>query len=671
MAHDFIIPVMGRSVAYDRGSGYFSILTLASLADGIVPFIKNNGRIRLITSVNLSQEDIKVIRSGLDIQQGAVLERLNQELMASIDEPFMTEKLDVITNMIAANRLTIKIAYMPTGGIYHEKIGFFKDSDGNIVYFTGSSNETYGGYKSNWESDFVISSWSVGAELIKTECNYFDNLWNDKIAHIKVLSFPEALKRKLFDIYKKSPDLDTAVDRFEEALIQTNGNIGPKKLHPYQQEAIRQFVANNYHHFFEMATGTGKTFTAVKAVEELHRHQQKLAVIVLVPQIDLQNQWLKAFKEVGLATYLFGGLAGTSTEDNFFNFTIDCFNKELTIGISTYDTFFSKLIQQIKNLPQHLMVIIDEAHNLSPNQINNLPERFQYRLGLSATPERYDVEQTDKIINYFTLGKVETYKYTIENAIESGFLSHYKYTPIFTFLDEEDFEQYQKFTKYIVFLQSQDPKDYNKIVDTMTQRSLIIKKANTKLNMLEHLVGDQNYNFQNSVVYCGQGKDDVTDKSIIDSVTQILAYKGKYKVSQFTSKTEDRTRVLTEFENGYFDVLVAIKCFDEGVDVPKLDKIYIMASDALNRQTIQRRGRVLRKCKETGKTIANIYDFVVLPPNDKKNTFGVRSLLRNELRRVTEYARLADNCENVTSQVDSILEKYHLDKESLDDESEG
>ena len=114
----------------------------------------------------------------------------------------------------------------------------------------------------------------------------------------------------------------------------------------------------------------------------------------------------------------------------------------------------------------------------------------------------------------------------------------------------------------------------------------------------------QLFDFKNSVVYCGHGKDYETDDSIIDSVTRILAVDGKYTVSQFTSKTINRAQVLDEFENENYGTLVAIKCFDEGVDVPKLDKIYIMASDALKRQTIQRRGRVLRTCAEAGKKVA-------------------------------------------------------------------
>ena len=141
-------------------------------------------------------------------------------------------------------------------------------------------------------------------------------------------------------------------------------------------------------------------------------------------------------------------------------------------------------------------------------------------------------------------------------------------------------------------------------------------------------------------------------------------------MSQFTSKTQNRKRVLYEFEQGYYDTLVAIKCFDEGVDVPKLDKIYIMASDGALRQTVQRRGRVLRKCKESGKTIAYIYDMVVLPPVEA-GTYGCDGLLKVELPRAKEYNRLALNKEENEMLFKNIEETYHVElSDNQDYESE-
>ena len=416
-----------------------------------------------------------------------------------------------------------------------------------------------------------------------------------------------------------------------------------------------------------------KTFTAIKSIIALHEQKEQLSAVVIVPQIDLQAQWAAAFEEEGIKPLLLGGYANANeTKYNFGAFIINSLSdNKLNVVIATYDTFFAKFIKQCAPIGKQAVFVVDEAHNLSPNQIRQLPNSFVYRLGLSATPERYSQQESDKIVNYFTRGKIETYKYTIDEAIENGFLSHYMYTPVFVNISDSDFISYQNYTKQVIVALNQEPVDEVLVKDILTKRSSVIKKSNSKLEKLEDMVRSQNgkkYNFKNSVVYCGHGKDYETEGSIIDSVTRILALEGHYSVSQFTSHTADRARVLREFEDENYDVLVAIKCFDEGVDVPKLDKIYIMASDALSRQTIQRRGRVLRTCTETGKRIAYIYDFVALPPISVTDGIGVSNLVVNEMKRAKEYARLADNKDDIMEEMISIMKMYGVNEEDLENE---
>ena len=218
---------------------------------------------------------------------------------------------------------------------------------------------------------------------------------------------------------------------------------------------------------------------------------------------------------------------------------------------------------------------------------------------------------------------------------------------------------------------NQDPIDNSKIKDILMKRSSIVKKSSNKIIKLREMVlgeTDRTYDFHNSVVYCGQGKDYETESSIINSVTEILAKDGGYTVSQFTSNTPDRSAVLREFEDENYDTIAAIKCFDEGVDVPKLDKIYIMASDALNRQTIQRRGRVLRTCKETGKKMAYIFDFVSLPPIEETGSVGSKNLVVNEMKRAREYARLADNEKDISTELNDVIAIYGATEEDFNNE---
>lgn len=658
--NNLIVPALRESHSYDRGSGYFTLDSLSELASGLIPFVRRGGRMRVITSVELNEHDVEVIQSGLELQEASVSDHIRAKILEAVTDTNVLLNLDLITNLIAIGQLTIKIAYMPDG-IYHEKIGIMADNDGNKLYFSGSANATVSGLKRNWESVVVLSSWWGDGEIISEQQVYFENLWRNHIDGIEVMDLPEAEKKLLLQKYKSSASVNDAIDRIaSSATVQQKRK---KTLYYYQQNAIDQFVANDCCHFFEMATGTGKTFTAVQAIVKAQSIYPDLSVVILVPQIDLQEQWKKALIDEHISPLLLGGYANANeTEYNFSAFLINAATGTTgNVAISTYDTFFSKYAKKCNAISSNKLIIVDEAHNLSPKQIKSLPLSFRFRLGLSATPERYDPEETRRIIGYFTREKIDTFKYTIEQAIDEGFLSHYLYHPLFVHISTDDFTTYQNYTKKLLYAMNEEPRDQQKIKDILTKRSSIVKKSNSKIDMLSGMIG--NYDFRNSVVYCGHGKDYETEESIIDTVTRILAVDGQYAVSQFTANTSDRSRVLSEFENEHFDVLVAIRCFDEGVDVPKLDKIFIMASDALSRQTIQRRGRVLRQCKATGKTIAHIHDFIVLPPEEMYEGMGVRSLVANELKRAFEYSRLADNQSEVDTKLNSICEMYGVVEE--------
>ena len=668
---EFFIPVIKSSVKYFRGTGFFNIESLLSLSDGLITYVKNGGSLKIITSVSMDFDDVKNICLGYASKNEKLENEILKEIENQLEEERELLKMDLITNLIAVDRIEIKVAYLPNGGIYHEKIGYFEDSNNNSIWFIGSNNETYSGKKKNIESFTVLKSWEGDDQEIKNEKNYFMSLWNNEEEGIEVVSFPDAAKKKLFKLYKKSDNCSESIAEIEKYYKRLNVS-NEKRLYKYQEEAIEQFITNKGCHFYAMATGTGKTFTAVKTIEKLNNmfKDKNLYVVVIVPQVDLQIQWQKELKEAGIVTYCFGGIASNKNlDDSFTDSIIECYNGKKIAVISTYDTFFSKLINNItakKNL--HRFIIVDEAHELSPNQIKKLPEGFKLRLGLSATPQRHNPNETEKIIEYFTKGSVEPFKYTIEQAIENGFLSRYEYYPLEVHLTEEEFNSYQSYTKKLAVLLNEEIRDLEKIKDVCNNRSLIVKKATNKISKLEDMILSKNYNFVNSVIYCGQGKDFDTEETIIDKVSKLMANIGKYRVSQFTSKTVDRKSVLEEFENGYYDSLIAIKCFDQGVDVPKLDKIYIMSSDTLERQTIQRRGRVLRKCKETGKKLAYIYDMVVLPPDGYEFELGASSLVVKELKRMTEYGRVAENKNSIEQICLELKYKYGVKEDSDDEE---
>lgn len=662
---NLLIPLLQHSLIYDRGTGFFTVDALSDLAKGIIPLIKKKAIIRIITSVELGEKEQILLTKGYQIAEETLKNKIIEDIDSYIENDSTKLNLDLITNLIAAGLLQIKVAYIPEGGIYHEKIGFFRDSENNIVCFIGSVNETYSGYKKNLESISLIKSWDSEEDKkeIQEQQKYFNDLWNDNNKSVRTYIFPEAAERKLINRFKKSNSVDEAILNYaSNASESINNEKKEKKLYPYQERAISYFCENNFCCFYEMATGTGKTFTSVKTILKLFEIKKSLFVVILVPQVDLQLQWEKALVEQNIKPYLFGGEASLDFNETLDRSIIDyCTTNQLVVSVCVYDTYFGKLSTSYTKLKGNKLIIVDEAHELSRNQINLLPKYFEYRLGLSATPERHNQSEIDDILFYFMQNKKETFKYTIEQAIEAGFLSKYEYHPIFIHFTDKEFTSFKSISKAISVEYNQPNPDKEKIKDLLNTRSRIIKKAENKIEKLKEMLSSGNqYNFKNSVIYCGQGKDS-NEIKIIDSVT-IALEKANLIAHQFTSETEDREKVLQEFENNFFDVLVAIKCFDQGVDVPKLDKIYIMASDSLKRQTIQRRGRVLRVCKETGKTLAYIYDMVVLPP-DLTDKVGGKSLILSEFRRVREYLRLSENKLQYKYYIENIEDKFDI-KES-------
>lgn len=661
---EFYVPSYYESIRLNRAAGYFSLYSLLLSIDGIIRFIRNKGQINIICSPDLSQSDAELIDACLSLDKEHITKSLIESIVGSLLSEDEIGQMDIICNMLSDGILKIKIAYMPLG-IFHEKFGIFIDSDHNMVYFNGSLNETKRALEYNHESIRVDWTWrSAEAKLIiENENAYFESLWNNQVNSVCVIDFPEAVKNELFNRYKRSETLITAIDNY----IQGNSSKkGKKNLYNFQEDAITQFFNNNGRHFYEMATGTGKTFTSIKTIERLRgQSEEKLFIVICVPQIDLQSQWERALNDEGFdKVYLFGGNGNdydrTISEASIAFHTED---KDV-VCVSVYDTFFAKVYQKIRNI-SNFFIIVDEAHNLTQGNINILKQlKPRYRLGLSATIERYHEEESLDIRRFFS--EEPPFHFGIEEAIENGFLSKYEYHPIFVHLTEDEQERFALKTRLLAQENDKEEPDSSYIERLSRERSLILKQASEKIEKLSELA-DKGYNFVNSVVYCGQGKDSDGD-SIIDNVTRVL-YNHGLVVSQFTSKTQDRKKVLYEFEHGYYDTLAAIKCFDEGVDVPKLDKLYIMASDSSLRQTVQRRGRVLRKCKESGKTIAYIYDMVVLPAISV-GTYGCDSLLSIEFPRAQEYNRLALNKDDNNKIFQELQREYHITNTEEDYESE-
>jgi DNA phosphorothioation system restriction enzyme len=449
-------------------------------------------------------------------------------------------------------------------------------------------------------------------------------------------------------------------------------NIFPKipsfiQIREYQQEAIRNWFRNDCQGLLEMATGTGKTITALSATAKLWEVTNRLGVVIVCPYTHLVDQWVEDIKLFNMSPIV-AYHSRSLWEDELYS-EVSAFQSSITnhfCVIMTISTFTTKTMQNIlRKLTSDVLFIADEAHHLGANKNREcLVSSFPYRLALSATPNRwYDEEGTDELIEYF--GNSIVFQYGLDKAI-GKFLTEYYYYPHIVYLDEDESEYYYEITKKIAkkFFQKDSLEENESLQSLLIERSRVLSSARNKLVILKELMKERTDSKYN-IIYCGDSKTD--GEKQIDSVVKILGNELNMDVHTFTSREgkEERQVLLKQFENGELQALVAIKCLDEGVDVPATQTAYILSSSTNPREFIQRRGRVLRKHKN--KQYSYIHDFIVVPRKLDQiefvdsSVFNIeRKMIKRELARFTEFADLAINGPLAHEKLNQLKKVYHL-----------
>jgi len=581
-------------------------------------------------------------------------------------------------------------------GMYHEKMGIISDDFGNKVAFSGSMNESAAAMTLNYETIDVFCSWKGEQDRVAAKENAFASIWNDCEPNIRIIDFPN-LKQEIIDRYKKAtPNYDIDKHEFGERIYvleeATKYRLGPDiprnvQLHDYQIKAIDEWEKRDYRGIFDMATGTGKTFTGLGAIARLsERVSDKLAVIIVCPYQHLVEQWVEDIAKFNM-TPIIGYSASSQKdwkrrlEDAIRDQKLKVRNKEFFCFICTNATFSSDFVQtQIHKIRGNALLVVDEAHNFGAEYLSKLlSEKFTYRLALSATLERHnDEEGTAKLFSYFGEKCIE---YSLDRAIEEKKLTRYKYYPIIVTLNDDELRRYSELTyeigKCLIKGKNGKVKLSEKGKILALARARLVAGAEDKITKLEEYIRPYLHD-RHILVYCGATKllrenqdfTTVDDEDLrqIDVVTDLLGNKLNMKVSQFTSKedVEEREILKREFADGdTLQALIAIKCLDEGVNIPKIKVAFILASTTNPKEYIQRRGRVLRLAE--GKEYAEIYDFIALPrPLDDVPSLTVEqmkkelSLVKNELCRAEEFARIAMNMVEAESVLDEIKEAYSI-----------
>lgn len=623
LVEDFLLKVLNESQEYLRATGYFSVELFNVLEKRIYPFIKNNGFIKIICGIDLSENDIKLINEGYNLRE-LIEKKIIQE------EEYELSLLPNICWLIANKKLEIKIALTNNYGIYHEKFSIFRDLEKNYIATTGSLNETSSGYQKNIE---YIDVFKFGRDdnRIAEKLKFFEELWENKTTGIKVFEFNEQLIKKYEKIASNGP-----ICYKEESNIKISDPKNKIILREYQKEAIESLKNNNWQGIFAMATGTGKTITALYALKDFLKQEKNGLIVIVCPYTHLVTQWEKEILKVFSHQKIIKCFENRKNWEEKLSLLIReiLLKNENRVCITTISTGSSeRFLSLINSAKIEKFLIIDEVHNIGAKESKKiLSIDAIFRLGLSATPMRkYDEEGNQAILKYFQ--KI-VFEFSLKAAIENGYLANYEYNLFYCQLNDEEEKIYEELTRKIVYLMNKNDKDEAKLEGLLLKRAKILSTCKEKLTQLNFLL--QNKKMKKIIFYTAEDKIffDLTRKVIEDNNLWVL----KITASE---KHERRTEIIKDLINEKIDGILAMKCLDEGVDIPEVENAVILASSTNEKQYIQRRGRILRKKNKEDKKIANIYDFIVIP---QKFIHEIeKNIFKRELVRIKEFLSCAKN----------------------------
>lgn len=684
LVRDFFIPCLESSVLYRRAAGYFTSAGLALAARGVASLASRRGKMQLVVSPHLEPADVETLQAAAS-NPAAALRAIASRSLADIEDALVKDRLNALAWLAAAGLLEIKLALRLDArggfsrGIFHEKTGIFSDRDGNHVSFSGSSNETAGGLVENFESIKVFCSWRDQEGRVQEEVENFEALWNDSTPGLRVMEFSAAGK----ELLERFRDLDKppaglSLDRVKEPGPQTDF-CPPKsfELRPYQVDAIRAWSKAGGKGIFAMATGSGKTLTALTLASKVAEKNHPLVLIVVCPYINLCRQWLREMATFGLqpvACYEGKDRWQAELEEGYQRLSVGL--SQVHAIVATNATFQSESFQarirpRVATSTLHHLLIADEVHNLGAERLReSLPEGIALRLGLSATPERhYDPVGTKAVLDYF--GDI-VYEYPLSLAIADGRLCRYRYYPISVELTEAETDAYEEITAKLskFFSKGDDDSEMQQVaMRLLIKRARLLAGAENKLAALDRVIALLPEPPKKALFYCGDGRttDAITDEEVrqIQAVSRLLGERHGLRVRNFTFResTEEREEILRDLTSGFLDGVVAIRCLDEGIDLPDLRMGFLLASSTNPRQFVQRRGRLLRNSQ--GKNRAIIYDFFVQPPDlggklDDDGFNMERSFFQRELSRIVEFCRMAENGPEALHSLHDLRLKYNL-----------
>lgn len=649
-------PLLSCTKIYKRSVGFFSSSALDFISDGIMALARKGGRIYLATSPRLNEDDVKAIKCGYDKRD--IVEKSFFKEVKDVFDDISDENAIMLYELVKEGIVDIKIV-LKEGGMYHDKLAILEDFDNNVIACVGSNNESGPGYNSNYEKIRVYKNWTDYEGRIADEMDEFEAIWTNNNDVLEVYDFMSA---------------------FESELIERVEHKGRYKkeskyvMRSYQKDAKKCWIDNGYKGFFVMATGTGKTITSLYTIKDFITENQIFTVIA-VPYKHLVNQWMEDVREFlpeAKVILVHGEIKDAETKIQA-SYELSKESYKPIVVITTIKSFFiERYVKIYDKIAYDKLLVVDEAHNFVNQLSDDLYDKYKYKLGLSATPVfGNNVEKTKQLLEWFGGQIVDL---PIEKAL-GKYLVNYEYHPIFVNATEDDESKFTKAHKMMI--SAMDP-ETRKIIDdekfTLGYRGRLraISMASEKVERISDIfshIQDKDH----TIIYCSDGRllcggtqnsQEQQDIRHLEFILKLingscLGSIDSGKASKFTASEgiEERMQLIDAFNKGYIEYLVAIRCLDEGINIPSIRSALILSSNDNYREFVQRRGRILRLYK--GKEIAHIYDVIVLP------SISNRPFAEIEFRRFFEYGRLALNKDELLIKLEEYLSEYSLTMDSI------
>ncbi|MFD8527150.1 DEAD/DEAH box helicase family protein [Streptosporangium canum] len=684
MASDVLMPAFRQASKVRGAFGWFSAGWIKTLAPGLAVYLERDDvqAIEFTIAPALFPAERQAVETAI-LTPAEVASRIETEILKATHPDagaLANHAVECLTWMLATNRMDLSIAIPLPGANYHPKMWLFSDGHESIAV-RGSANATGRAQEYAVEHMDVDCSWiRSSAERVRSaEAMIVDWAAGRDPVLERTVPLPFALRERLLKLAPAQPprpsDYNHAISDFSRASLRNTKRLkstfaipghlqwrtGPYK---HQGEAVRAWEAAERHGILAMATGAGKTISSlICAYRASQEHDGPFLIVVSAPTTALTLQWNSECTKFGLAPLNPnpGTPAGKSMLGNALHRlksggagAVECF----VVTNNAFNTpSFRKLLEHAQRTINDLavMLIADEVHTLgTPSFLDDTPDFLDLRLGLSATPVRqYDEDGTEELLTYF--GDT-IYEFGLDKAI--GFcLTPYDYYFNVVHLNDDELAKFrdlsEKISRRIGAAGRFDVRD--EILRTwLIRRREITENAEEKLRLLRELL--KAYQLPRHLLIYTTSKNPLQ----MDAAAEVLDSRhiAYARVTQNESRNKAKlTQILQSFTAGDIEVLLAKKVLDEGIDIPQAKEAILLASSTVEREWIQRRGRILRQAP--GKSHATIRDMIALPPpSTVKYEDSVLNIISRELDRVRSFGRHARNAHEVLMAIREVHSAY-------------